>query len=320
MSKENALGSVAGGSGEERVKAVASPPTTLTMVKFTGNDGLTDRVKYPVLVERLTVGSVIFSKSYVSDAWLYLKNNHLMLAMFFAHPKHPFSKTERSVCLFCSILMGYGLTCAFDRVKSEPTKTVVSIVIGGVLQGVYDALLRIFAECLCVQRCPRCVTKCFEACGKVGIIFQFILGCTVLTLGLASFLSESDVAHLGGVTWRFALAKGASWILLSLLFCLVSFHFARKAQMRPAGSRRSFSEKEAHERWETPATSSCCHGATRAPSYYWNHYIGADVTYDQLPERAPQYRVRVLDCFCGKNSEDGESDQSPHTSRSVHVV
>lgn len=285
---------------------IANAPAPVMMERFADGDGFVDREAYPIFVERITMGSVIFSQSYASDAWLYLKNNHLILSILLAHPKHPFSKAERLVCLFCSVIMGFGLTCAFNLITKEPTKTILSVVIGGLIQGIYDALLRVFAECLCVQGCPRCIVKCFELCGRVGMVLQFLLGCVVLCIGLVAFLTEMPVAELGGVTWRFGLSKAASWLVASLLFCFISYHFARRSQMRPASARRSFKEKEAHEKWNTPQDPWCCCCScfitARAPSYFWNHYIGNDVHFEDLPERAPRYAIKVLCCSCGSDT------------------
>lgn len=275
-------------------------------------DGLVDREAYPLFVERLSVGSVIFSKSYVSDLWLYMKNEHILLSIFMAHPKHPFSRMARLVCLFCSVLLGYGLTCLFNLIVAEPDMTIISIVIGGLIQGCYDALLRAFATCLCVQGCPRCIVKCFEFCGRIGMLVQFLLACFVLVVGLVALLTTVTPSELGGVSWRFALSKGASWIVASFLFTILTYHIARSYQMRPSSKRKTFAEKEALERWNTPEEPwicCCCCCPARAPSYMWNYYIGENATYEQLPERAPRYRIETCCCSCGKDTfdEDGNN-------------
>lgn len=283
---------------------IALAPAPVLMERYLDDDGFVDRDAYPVLVERISVWSVIFSKSYASDAWIFLKNNHIILSLFLAHPKHPFSRTERAVCLFCSVLMGYGLTCAFNLITKEPDLTVVSVVVGGIIQGMYDTLLRTFAECLCVQSCPRCIVKCFEFCGRVGMVLQFLFGCFVLVIGMVAFLTTMDVSDLGGVSWRFALSKGGSWIVASFCFTILAYHFSRKHQMRPGTSRRTFDEREAHERWNTPVEPWCCCCClpSRPPSYMWNYYIGENVTYEQLPERAPSYRTQCLCFSCGNDT------------------
>lgn len=291
-------------------REVKNAPAPVMMDRYLTEGGFVDREAYPIFVERISVGAVIFSKSYASDAWLYLKNNHLLLSLFMAHPKHPFSRSERMVCLFCSVIMGYGLTCAFNLISGEPDRTVVSVVVGGIIQGLYDALLRMFAECLCVQSCPRCIVKCFEMCGRIGMVVQFLLGCLVLCIGFVAFVTSMSFTALGGVSWRFALSKASSWIVASMIFSLMAHHYARSSQMRPSAARRTFQEKEAHLRWETPSEPCCCGCLfpARAPSYFWNYYIGEDCTYDDLPPRAPKYAITVCGCSCGN---DEETDQAP---------
>ena len=72
-------------------RVVMNAPAPALAARFARADGFVDRGAYPVFVERIAVGSVIFSQSYARDAWLHVKNNHLLVALFMAHPKHPFS-------------------------------------------------------------------------------------------------------------------------------------------------------------------------------------------------------------------------------------
>ena len=287
-------------------RVVMNAPAPALAARFARADGFVDRGAYPVFVERIAVGSVIFSQSYARDAWLHVKNNHLLVALFMAHPKHPFSRTERAVCLFCSLIMGFGLTCAFGLIADEPDKTVVSVIVGGFIQGVYDALLRMFAECICIQSCPRCVVNCFETCGRIGMVLQFLLGILVLCIGFLAFVTSESLRALGGVTWRFAMSKASSWVVASMIFVLLGHHLARRNQMRPAASRHTFSEKEAHERWNTPQEPWCCSCClpSRAPSYFWNYYIGEDVSFEDLPMKRPKYAVKNFGCVCGQDEDD----------------
>jgi hypothetical protein len=287
-------------------RVVMNAPAPALAARFARADGFVDRGAYPVFVERIAVGSVIFSQSYARDAWLHVKNNHLLVALFMAHPKHPFSRTERAVCLFCSLIMGFGLTCAFGLIADEPDKTVVSVIVGGFIQGVYDALLRMFAECICIQSCPRCVVNCFETCGRIGMVLQFLLGILVLCIGFLAFVTSESLRALGGVTWRFAMSKASSWVVASMIFVLLGHHLARRNQMRPAASRHTFSEKEAHERWNTPQEPWCCSCClpSRAPSYFWNYYIGEDVSFEDLPMKPPKYAVKNFGCVCGQDEDD----------------
>ena len=101
----------------------------------------------------------------------------------------------------------------------------------------------------------------------------------------------------------------SSWIVASMVFSLIAHHYARSSQMRPSAERHTFREKEEHLRWET-ASEPCCCGClfpARAPSYFWNYYIGEDRTYDDLPPRAPKYAITVCGCSCGNE----EIDEAP---------
>ena len=51
-------------------REVKNAPAPVMMDRYLTEGGFVDREAYPIFVERISVGAVIFSKSYASDAWL----------------------------------------------------------------------------------------------------------------------------------------------------------------------------------------------------------------------------------------------------------
>ena len=63
----------------------------------------------PEEVQKLWFGKVTYSKSFLRDFWLVVKNKHILLSCAFTHPLHPYSKTERILVLLCTLLCGFGV-------------------------------------------------------------------------------------------------------------------------------------------------------------------------------------------------------------------
>ena len=165
------------------------------------------------LVSRLFHGVVVFSKSWRGDLWLYLKNEHIVLSMFAAHPDHPFSKYDRTVVTCISVIVAYGLDCCFMSTGSPTTAFIMSMTIGVVVQSLFgevnhhfaalqmnddphvvsitsffacsDWSLKFFSTCPCVQKgclsraCGGCVRK---LCLCIG--YCFTSACCCLGVGI----------------------------------------------------------------------------------------------------------------------------------------
>lgn len=271
----------------------------------------------PPLAESLAKGLTIYSQSFGSDLWLYLKNNHLILSLFLAHPQHPFSPMERRVCLVCSLCLGFGLTCLFNLVPNGSEKTILSVLVGGIVQGLYDFLLKSFANCLCVQRCPRVIVWLVEALGYLGLCAQFAFGLMFFGGGLGLLVSAAGTDALGGATWRFGASKAQAWLLTSVLVGTVSFWLARRKQMKPTTA-------EAQAQWNKRPESSCfgCLPAmpgAKAPSFLWTKFIGPEVEFSSLPSAAPTYEIKLCGMACGAADGDGRRVHPNAAGKSKHV-
>jgi hypothetical protein len=268
--------------------------------------------RLPEVVERLQSGHAVFSQSFRSDLWLFLKNNHLIFSLFLAHPKHPFSPCERRVCLTCSLALGFGLTCLFNLMRgddgegvSDAAVAAVTIVIGGALQGIYDTLLKLFATCSCVQSCPTPVRSLFECCGAIGLAFQFVIGAVFCVSGVLLLRAIHGGEELGVAAWQFFASKSQAWFVSSVLVASLSFWLRRRKQMRP-------DLPEAYEKWNAVPDGKkmafCGGGASKPQSFLWNQYVGEEATFADLPVRAPRYAYTICGQSFGQDEEGHETD------------
>jgi hypothetical protein len=275
-----------------------------TMVKEVAKSAMRAR-ELPILVERLQAGHAVYSQSFISDTWLVLKNSHLIFSLFFAHPKHPFSACERRICLSCSLALGFGITCLIALMNDSVTGgtlIAVTVLLGGLLQGVYDALLRIFATCSCVQRCPTPIRVAFECCGSIGLVFQFVFGAIICVSGVLSLKALYGDDEVSTATWQFFASKFQAWFVSSIALSVLSFWMRRRKQVRPTDS-------QAYEEWNKIPDGArgvlCLTGAKTPQSFLWNKYIGEDKTMEHLPLRAPRYAYTLC---CMQFGEDEPFD------------
>jgi len=306
----SAAATIATSAREARTNAVKR----VEMVKDSAKKVLSeDNVRrLPEVVERLQSGHAVFSQSFRSDLWLFLKNNHLIFSLFLAHPKHPFSPCERRVCLTCSLALGFGLTCLFNLMRgddgegvSDAAVAAVTIVIGGALQGIYDTLLKLFATCSCVQSCPTPVRSLFECCGAIGLAFQFVIGAVFCVSGVLLLRAIHGGEELGVAAWQFFASKSQAWFVSSVLVASLSFWLRRRKQMRP-------DLPEAYEKWNAVPDGKkmafCGGGASKPQSFLWNQYVGEEATFADLPVRAPRYAYTICGQSFGQDEEGHETD------------
>ena len=285
---------------QEMVKARASAVKAAALRKRDANE----------LVGRLQAGHAVYSQDFRSDLWLTLKNNHIFFSMFFAHPKHPFTANSRRVCLICSLTLGFGLTCLIDLMRGDPTIdpvaiAMVNIFFGGLVQSVYDNLLKMFAACTCVQSCPAFIRACFRCCGSIGVVVQFFFGLIMLLGGVLALEAEIGNDALNASSWKFAVGKVNAWFFYSILTLSASFALTRRSQMRPEDAKE-------YEKWNTPQKRCLCIclGPKKPRSELWNKYIGQDKTFADLPLTAPTYKYRLCCRDYGEDtympSDDGD--------------
>ena len=213
------------------------------------------------LADRLSHGHVVYSKSWKSDLWLYLKNNHVFISIFLAHPRHIYTAIERRIVLLISLMLAAGLALFFGLMEIlNPTSTttvwVLNLVVGGGLQGIYDTLLGVSAKCGCVQDMNKYIRCCCESIGRCAICVQFLFSFALFVAFLATFndalgkmkdsvskCAETDESCAARgeeyteaqvlVPLQFIAGKMKGWVLDSIVLASLQFWWARRSQLKP---------------------------------------------------------------------------------------
>jgi len=197
------------------------------------------------LADRISHDHVVFSKSWKSDLWLYLKNNHVFLSILLAHPKHIFTPIERRIVLLISLTFAAGLSCFFTVLESATSDGpsysntrahvwLLNLTIGGLLQGMYDTLLGVSASCKCVQGKNNIIKCCCECFGKCAICAQLVfaliwfISCVILV----NVQLAANGAARNDVLVQFIGGKMKGWVLDSIIFACLQFWWARRGQLK----------------------------------------------------------------------------------------
>ena len=54
-----------------------------------------------------------------ADGWFYVKNNHVFLSIFLAHPSHPYTRGRRFLVLLNSLSFAWFVTALFQVIIPE---------------------------------------------------------------------------------------------------------------------------------------------------------------------------------------------------------
>lgn len=234
------------------------------------------------LADRLSHGHVVYSKSWKSDLWLYLKNNHVIISMFLAHPKHIYTPIERRIVLLISLIFSAGLALLFAAAGGNTW--VANLIFGVLVEGTYDALLGVSAKCGCVQDMNKYIRCCCEWLGRFAIGFQFLVAFLIFIFSVAVFNAaigdeEGRTDAQVAVTFQFIIGKIESWLLVSIIFACLQFWWSRRSQLKPTDAK-------ALQKWNaTNHEGKPKHKGRKK----WDKYIGEHFCAMDLPDFAPSY-------------------------------
>ena len=180
---------------------------------------------------------------------------------------------------------------------------------GGILQGVYDTLLKIFATCSCaiVSDTYSCD---FRMLWQRRLVVQFFFGAAICVSGALALQSLFSAEEFNAATWQFFASKFQAWFVTSVLVASLSFWMRRRQQLPPT-------DPKAYEEWnKTPKPGFCFGNKNKKPkSFLWNKYIGKDKTIEDLPLRSPRYAYRL----CCMNLGQDEPLEVPSNTDDVEL-
>jgi hypothetical protein len=274
---------------------------------------------------RLLKGHCVFSQSYTGDLWLHMKNKHLYLSLFLAHPRHPFSMRLRLMHAIVSWWLAWGVElwyCNIVRPDLCPGSGksmiwmffnvyIYKTIICGIGSGLYDASLEQALTCGCVQDgCPRIIRRCCFLLSYFECLLQFVVA-TIIIIEAFKFLLH---IHADNGEFTLDVLITIKELLIGKLFGAnvvaflvegLAFLLTRRAQMKPP-----VLNVEARKAWDEPRPPIC--GLSfmpprERPSMLWNRFIGDDHEYADLPEKAPSYEIQVKCCRRVVYSEQGDA-------------
>ena len=174
-----------------------------------------------------------------------MKNNHIFISLFCAHPKHIYTPTERRVVLIISLFFAAALSCFFspleDSFGGQTEAIIFSLVFGGLLQGFYDKFLAMAAKCYCVQEKGSVVKNGCECCGKCAICAQMLCALSLLATGITLLGVSNAEAKLSpqAIVWTLFVGKLKSWAFDSVVIATLMYAYARRGHLKVTPSSRT---------------------------------------------------------------------------------
>mmetsp|Transcript_108 Transcript_108/g.184 ORF Transcript_108/g.184 Transcript_108/m.184 type:complete len:325 (-) Transcript_108:82-1056(-) len=151
--------------------------------------------------------------TFYSNYVAYSHQNHILLAMWYAHPQHTFSRKERYVFFINSILWLFFVTSLFSLSNGN---SILSSFLAATFGFAYDTIL------LSLLNCKRCyksavweerssrVGMCIIRALSVGNIFWLIFGIIFAVEIGGSFVQDWLLAQ--AFSWAMNLFKTSLWV------------------------------------------------------------------------------------------------------------
>ena len=124
-----------------------------------------------------------------TDLWFYIKNNHILISIFLAHPSHPYTHSRRFLVLLNSLSFAFFVTAVCQSLI--PNAILASFVIltyGTFFQIVWDMPAAMLSTCPCAHTMclPAPLRRCCSCASFVCLCCHTLLG---LVFGAAGALA-----------------------------------------------------------------------------------------------------------------------------------
>jgi len=210
---------------------------------------------------------------WLMDYKYYLWFNHPILAIWRASHADSFDRAERMSVLImqCGInsLLSYGIELlAYECEKGNenackahwPVNFAFALFLAMIVK-----LLRVFAECGCVQSCNSCIRRCCEALGKCAMMVFLLksLLAFVITIVLAALTMNKNI---GSYFQSFVISLFTSWFIF-FGTAFVFFYYARRCE------RQMLKNDKEHPRFQL--TLEKCQDSVRYqfPDRDWRFWV-----------------------------------------------
>jgi len=179
---------------------------------------------------------VEWTGDWLMDYKYYLWFNHPILAIWRASHADSFDRGERMSVLImqCGInsLLSYGIVtlkyeCDLNGNENACKAQWPVNFVFGLFLAMIVKLLRMFAECGCVQGCNSCIRRCCEGLGKCAMLV-FLMK-SLLAFIITIILALTITKNIGTYFQAFVISLCTSWFM-TFGTAFVFFYYARRCE------------------------------------------------------------------------------------------
>jgi hypothetical protein len=187
----------------------------------------------PLTIEqKLLQGDVLYSHSFWGDFRFYIRNNHILISIFAAHPRNPFSRVSRFIVFLASNLFAVFLA-SIAQTTGFKAQLILNYCVFVLLQTFYDNNAQSVATCACLrrERCPSCVRHFLAPVLGSLSASGFFCFSLVLFLIMVIFYAASDL-NFRVVMRQYAIAKVVSLVVGIFPMGIIQYSFLRNREAK----------------------------------------------------------------------------------------
>jgi len=153
----------------------------------------------------------IWHNDWKKDFATFVRQDHGLFSLFYAHPSHPFARRDRKAILIATLLLdfsvGVGLTIFFTTAGLGGFTEFIfdfglSFILGYLMTALETMLIN-FAICTKAEKCPNCCRKAIKAAGSATIFVAFVGSVSAVMFAIVSMLGFGGRPWGLGYIWPF---------------------------------------------------------------------------------------------------------------------
>ncbi|KAL1518939.1 hypothetical protein AB1Y20_003210 [Prymnesium parvum] len=142
----------------------------------------------PPMTAALREGRVHFPpNTWAEDCLFYLRNKHVLLSVFLAHPHHPFPRHRRALVLANSLAFAFFVTCVMrELLGKQGAAQGLALFVSAVLQIAWDVPGVMFGACACATATalPVWLRQCCGCASLLCLSCHLLMGAVYALVGL----------------------------------------------------------------------------------------------------------------------------------------
>ena len=186
-------------------------------------------------------GRVTYTANWLQDCVFYLCNNHVLLAVFFAHADHPYGRLQRGLVLFNSVAFAFFITSVLEAAMLiDAVRGILKLSVGMVLQLLFDVPASMLGTCPCAHSClPPPIQA---VCKGAAMLCLSLHTCIAVVLAFLGFGAMAVNALFGGdvdsqLVWdSFVQTKVSAWVS-AVPTAILMFMLLRECEKSAAAQR-----------------------------------------------------------------------------------